>query len=203
MGIIVADLFVTLDGVYQAPGGRDEDLEGGFEFGGWQSPFLDDAAGEDIGANIERMDALLLGRRTYDIFAGYWPAAGDRDPIATKLNSVPKFVVSTTLAEATWPGTEVLPHAMAAAELRDRYDEVHTIGSGDLLQSLLREDAVERLNLWLHPVVLGQGKRVFPEGAAAAAFRLARPARTFEGGAVSLVYERAGNVRAWDIDEGR
>jgi dihydrofolate reductase len=105
MGILTVDLFLTLDGVYQAPGGPDEDREGGFEFGGWQGAYSDEAVGETIAAGIDRMDALLLGRRTYDIFAGYWPNQGDDFPIAAKLNSVPKFVVSRMLTNPGWVGT--------------------------------------------------------------------------------------------------
>src|SRR4051812_11893540 len=114
MGIIVANMFLTLDGVYQAPGAVEEDQEGGFGYGGWQAPFFDDESGEEMVSVIERIDALLLGRKTYDIFAAYWPKAGDDSPIAAKFNAVPKYVVSTKLAEPSWAGTTVLPNAMAA-----------------------------------------------------------------------------------------
>ena len=155
MGIIVANMFLTLDGVYQAPGGTEEDPENGFGYGGWQAPFFDDESGEAMGDVIDRIDALLLGRKTYDIFAGYWPKAGEDSPIAVKFNAVPKYVVSTTLTEPSWAGTTALPNAMAAAHLRERHDEVHLFGSGDLLQSLFTEDVVDRLNLWLYPLTLG------------------------------------------------
>lgn len=139
MGIIQVDLFLTLDGVYQAPGGPDEDRGGGFEFGGWQGAYFDAGSGATIGDGIERLDALLLGRRTYDIFAGYWPAQGDADPIAAKFNAVPKFVVSRTLTEPSWAGTTVLTDvATEVRALEDRFDEVHVIGSGDLVTTLLR-----------------------------------------------------------------
>lgn len=108
MGIISVDLFTTLDDVYQAPGGPDEDREGGFEFGGWQGPYFDDEAGAAIGAGIDRMDALLLGRKTYDIFAAYWPNQSDDNPIAATLNALPKFVVSGSLTEPAWEGTRAL-----------------------------------------------------------------------------------------------
>jgi dihydrofolate reductase len=195
MGIIVADLFMTLDGVYQAPGGPDEDREGDFEYGGWQGPYFDDESGAAIGAGIEQLDALLLGRKTYDIFAGFWPTAGDDDPIAVKFNAVPKFVASRTLTEPAWQGTTVLRDvATEARTLKDRFDQTHVIGSGDLLQTLFREDLVDRLNLWLYPLTFGTGKRVFASGTVPAAFALAQPPHAFPKGAISLVYERAGDV---------
>jgi dihydrofolate reductase len=203
MGIVQVDLFLTLDGVYQAPGGPDEDRAGGFDLGGWQGAYFDDESGATIGAGIERIDALLLGRRTYDIFAGYWPDHGDTDPIAAKFNTVPKFVVSRTLTDPSWEGTTVLTEVAAEVRaLKDRFDEIHVIGSGDLVRTLLREDLVDRLNLLLYPLVLGSGKRVFGDGTAPAAFTLAEPPRAFPKGAVSLVYERAGDpVTGVDISQ--
>ena len=139
MGIIAADLFITLDGVYQAPGGRDEDrTEDGFEFGGWQAPLGDDA-GPSIMASIERTDALLLGRRTYDIFSSVWPFQPMTDPVAAKFAAIPKYVVSRTLTDPSWAGTTVLRDAAAVGPLRDQFDEVHTWGSGELLRALLAE----------------------------------------------------------------
>ena len=191
MGILVVDLFVTLDGVYQGPGGSDEDSSGGFEYSGWQAPYFDDESGAMIGAGIDRLDALLLGRTTYGIFASYWPHQGD-DPIAVKFNAVPKFVASRTLTAASWAGTTVVSHlATEVPGLKERFDEIHVIGSGSLARSLIEADLVDRLNLYLYPVVFGAGKRLF-EGAVPAAFRLAAPPVAFPKGAVSLVYERAG-----------
>jgi dihydrofolate reductase len=193
MGIIQADLFLTLDGVYQGPGGPDEDRAGGFRLGGWQGAYFDDETGETIGAGIAGLDALLLGRRTYDIFSGYWPDRGNDDPIAGTFNAVPKFVVSRTLTEPSWAGTTVLGDVAAeVGALRDRFDAVHVIGSGELVSALLREDLLDRLNLVVYPLVLGSGKRIFGGGAAPAAFAQAAPPRAFPKGAVSLVYERAG-----------
>ncbi|WP_394770685.1 dihydrofolate reductase family protein [Lacisediminihabitans sp.] len=197
MGSIVANMFLTLDGVYQAPGGREEDPSDGFAFGGWQAPVSDDEAGETIGAEIERIDALLLGRKTYDIFAAYWPHQSGQ--IGDILNRVPKFVVSSTLTDPSWEGTTVLPDAAAAGRLREEYDEVHTFGSGVLIRSLIAADVLDRLHLYLYPVTLGQGKRLFAAGTIPATFRLAQPARTFPKGAVSLVYERAGEVELRDM----
>lgn len=191
MGIIAADLFVTLDGVYQAPGGPDEDEEHGFPYGGWQAPYLDDENGADIMAGIDRLDALLLGRKTYDIFAAYWPH--QTGPIAEKFDAVPKFVVSRTLRDAEWEGTTVLGDAARdLPAVKERFTEIHTIGSGDLLQTLLDEDLVDRLNLFVYPVAFGAGKRVFRDGVKPAAFTLAEPARTYRSGAIGLAYDRAG-----------
>jgi dihydrofolate reductase len=192
VGIIVANLFLTLDGVYQAPGGREEDTEGNFAFGGWQAPVSDDEAGAAIGEEIAKIDALLLGRKTYDIFAAYWPHQSDE--IGGTLNRVPKFVVSKSLTAPGWAGTAVLPDATAAGSLRDEYGEVHMFGSGVLIRSLLAADVLDRLHVWLYPVTLGQGKRLFDAGTIPASFRLAEPARSFPKGAVSLMYERAGDV---------
>lgn len=194
MGIISADLFITLDGVYQAPGSPDEDRDGGFEFGGWQGAYIDDQSGAAISAGIDRMDALVLGRRTYDIFAAYWPEQGNGFPIATKLNAVPKFVVSRTLTDPTWAGTSALADLGQVPALKDRFEEIHVIGSGNLLRSLLGADLVDRLNLFLYPLTLGSGKRLFADGTGVpAAFRPVQPPRGFPKGAAWLVYERAGD----------
>lgn len=200
MGTITASLFISLDGVYQAPGGRDEDRENDFEYGGWQAPFFDDESGEAIGADLDTLDALLLGRKTYDIFASYWPNAGD-GPIAAKFNAVPKFVVSRTLSDPSWAGTTVLPDAASAGRLRDQFNQIQVIGSGALVRSLLAEDVLDRLQLWLYPVTFGQGKRLFDAGTIPSSFTLVQPARSFEKGAVSLVYERAGEVETMDMPD--
>lgn len=191
MGILAVDLFITLDGVYQAPGGPDEDPSDGFRFGGWQAPYADAESGAMIGAGIERLDALLLGRRTYEIFAGYWPHHTE-GPIGTKLNAVPKFVASRTLTDASWPETTVVSDlATQVQPLKDRFNEIHVIGSGALAGSLLAVDLVDRLNLYLYPVMFGTGKRLLGNSVPAA-FRLAQPPIAFAKGAISLVYERAG-----------
>ena len=193
MGMLSLDLFLTLDGVYQAPGGPDEDPGGGFRYGGWQAPYTDEAAGAWIMGNIERMDALLLGRRTYDIFAAYWPARGNDDPIAAKFNAMTKFAVSRTLAGPVWHGTTVLSSAAEVADAKERHTDMHVIGSGNLARSLLDADLLDRLNLLIYPLTFGTGKRLFAHDAGIpAAFRLAEPPLAFATGAVALSYERAG-----------
>lgn len=203
MGILSVDLFITLDGVYQAPGGPEEDPEGGFAFGGWQGAYFDDETGEAIMAGINRMDALLLGRKTYDIFSAFWPNRGDDDHIAATFNALPKFVVSRSLTAPAWEGTTALPDVEQVAGLKDRFDDIHVIGSGNLARSLLEAGLVDRLNLFLYPLTFGSGKRLFADGTGVpAAFRLAQPPQGFPKGAVSLTYERAGTpITGIDISQ--
>ena len=199
MGIIAADLFLTLDGVYQAPGGREEDTTGNFEFGGWQAPFTDEAIGASITSSIERTDALLLGRRTYDIFAAYWPFQPADNPIAAKFAAIPKYVVSRSLEGPSWADTTVLRDPAAVGPLRDEFDEVHTWGSGQLLRSLLAAGLLDRLNLWMYPIALGTGKRLFDTGAVPMAFRPAQPTQVFDSGVMALVFEPAGDVETGEM----
>ncbi|MFE5672152.1 dihydrofolate reductase family protein [Agromyces sp. NPDC056523] len=202
MGIVAVDLFITLDGVYQAPGGPEEDPSNHFEYGGWQAPYFDDESGAVIGAGIDRLDALLLGRKTYDIFADYWPKHTDM-PIGAKFDEVPKFVASRTLTDPSWARTTVVTDIAAEIPtIKERFEEIHVIGSGALARSLLAADLVDRLNLYLYPIVFGNGKRLFDEGTVPAAFALAQQPIAFPKGAVSLVYERAGvPVTGIQIDE--
>jgi dihydrofolate reductase len=201
MSELVVTEFMTLDGVAQAPGGPEEDPEGGFAYGGWQAPMVDEEAGAAVFEQAKGMDALLLGRRTYDIFAAYWPAAPAEMDFTRLLNRVPKYVATRTLKEPLdWQGAHVLdgPLAEGVADLKKRHDRVHVIGSLDLVRSLLAEQLVDRLNIWLYPVVLGSGKRVFEPGAAPSALRLAT-SRTFPNGAVQLEYERTGEPATGDM----
>ena len=202
MGIIAADLFITLDGVYQAPGGREEDPTDGFAFGGWQAPLGDDA-GPSIMSSIERTDALLLGRRTYDIFSSVWPFQPMTDPVAAKFAAIPKYVVSRTLTDPSWAGTTVLRDAAAVGPLRDQFDEVHTWGSGELLRALLAEGVLDRLNLWMYPIALGTGKRLFETGVVPTTFRPAKPAQVFDTGVMALVLEPAGGVETAEMEATR
>jgi dihydrofolate reductase len=192
MGTIHIDLFMTLDGVVQAPGGPQEDTEGGFEFGGWQFPFFDEESGRLVGADIARLDALLLGRKTYDIFAGYWPKAGGDGDIANKFNEVPKYVVSHGHAALEWAGSERLGDDIVAEvrRIRDRHREVHVIGSANLVQTLLANDLFDRLNLWVHPILLGSGKQAFAGGTVPTNLKLTEPPLANTKGAVLLRYER-------------
>ncbi len=194
MGTLTVTEFLTLDGVAQAPGGRDEDREEGFEHGGWQMPLHDREAGAVIFEQASEMDALLLGRRTYEIFAGYWPNAPVDSPFTGLMNRVPKHVASRTLSEPlSWTGSTLLDGEVAesVARLKEQYDEVHVIGSLDLVQSLLRHGLVDRLRLWLYPLLLGSGKPVFGAGTVPAQLRLV-DSRTYANGTLQLAYELAG-----------
>ena len=175
MGKLIVTEFMTLDGVAQSPGSPDEDRDGGFEYGGWQAPIGDRGSGAVVFEQARSMDALLLGRRTYEIFADYWPQASEEIPFTALLNGVPKYVASRTLAAPlAWQGSALVTGDLTESiiALKDRYDEVHVIGSLDLVQSLLRARLVDRLNLWMYPLLLGSGKHLFAGGAVPTALRL-------------------------------
>jgi dihydrofolate reductase len=193
MGELVVTMFTSLDGVLQGPGGPEEDREGRFEYGGWQAPYVDQESGKVITDHIAGLEALLLGRKTYEIFAAYWPKQPDEHPIAARLNATPKYVASRTLDTVGWSNARLIQGevAEAVAQLNGEFGRVDVIGSGDLVQTLLRNDLVDRLNLWVFPVLLGSGKRLFAEGTVPTALRLVESA-TFGKGAVHLIYERAG-----------
>jgi dihydrofolate reductase len=198
-GRLVVDMFMTIDQVMQAPGAPGEDVAGGFEHGGWQAPYSDAESGAAITDDVLRMDALLLGRRTYDIFAEYWPNAASGDPIGAKLNGVPKYVASRSGLEPTWQGTTVIADIATEVDaLKRRHREIHLIGSSDLLQSLLEHDLVDELSLWLYPIVLGTGRRVFTRGIPAA-FELIEAPVAYPAGSVHLRYGRAGDVEYGDM----
>jgi dihydrofolate reductase len=194
MGELVVTEFVTLDGVAQAPGAPDEDGEGGFAHGGWQAPLLDQESGDVMFEEAKSMDALLLGRKTYEIFANYWPTAPEEIPFTGLLNRAPKYVASRTLADPlAWQGSTLMTGDLAESitAVKERHDEVHVIGSLDLVQSLLRLGLVDRLNLWMYPLLLGSGKQVFGDGTVPTALRLAKSV-TYPNGTLQLSYETAG-----------
>lgn len=189
MGKLTLTTFLTLDGVMQAPGGPEEDPNGGFTYGGWVAPFADEGMGEFVTEVFDRAGAFLLGRRTYEIFAGYWPRHDDpADPIAGPLNRLPKYVASTTLKEPSWAGTTVVDGEQLQAEVvraKDAIDgELQVHGSGQLAQWLLARDLVEELNLLVFPVFLGAGRRLFPTGGLPTAFELTASRTTSSGIAV-------------------
>ena len=162
---LTATEFITLDGVYQGPGGPDEDRRGGFDRGGWQAPFSDDETGPFITSVYAGMDAMLLGRTTWDIWAGYWPHHDGGDPVSHGINVLPKYVPSTTLKDPTWQNTRVI-HGDVEVAVRELKAEpgrdLLLQGSGVLLRWLLERDLVDELNLIIYPVVLGDGLRLFP-----------------------------------------
>jgi dihydrofolate reductase len=159
--------FTTLDGIAQAPGGPDEDREGGFEYGGWLSPHIDDDFGREIDNRFAEVDAFLLGRKTYEIFAGFWPKVTDEDdPVASKLNALPKYVATRTLDEANWEGTKLLKGDVAEAVTELKAEpgrELQVHGSLNLIQTLIKADLVDEFHVLVFPLVLGTGKRLFDD----------------------------------------
>jgi len=190
--------FLTLDGVMQAPGGPEEDPDGGFGYGGWSFPYGDEGFGAAMTGWFEHASAFLLGRKTYQIFSGHWPRVTDPgDPIATKLNALPKYVASTTLASADWQHSSILSGDVATevAKLKEQPgDELQVHGSGGLAQTLIDHDLIDEYRLLVFPVHLGSGKKLFRDGAKAAALRLIS-ATTTGTGVVLATYQPDGPVR--------
>lgn len=203
---LVVGTFLTLDGVMQAPGGPDEDREGGFRHGGWLVPYFDERLVEIMTAWTRRAGAFLFGRKTYEIFAASWPKSTDpADEVAAILNTRPKFVASRTLDTLTWNNAHLLTGKVAeeiAALKAQEGGEIQVHGSGGLLQTLLEGDLVDTLRLWQFPVVIGTGKRLFGEGTIPRAFRLVETQRTAPG-AVLHVYERAGSLKYGEVEVGQ
>ncbi|MEW1958687.1 dihydrofolate reductase family protein [Kineococcus sp. NPDC059986] len=191
MGQIHLELFATLDLVGQGPGGPDEDPVG-FAFSGWQAPLVDEHTGRQVQASYEGTDALLLGRRTHEIFSAYWPhqQGGPDDSIAALFNRVPKYVASRGRPDLSWTGSVQLGPDLPAAvrEVRERHDRVKVVGSLNLVQTLLRERLFDELHLWLHPLLLGQGKKVFDGGAVPSNLTLLTPPDAGPQGSVFLRY---------------
>ena len=187
--------FVTLDGVYQAPGGPSEDDEGGFRHGGWSFPYADEDGGAVIVEWITKADAFLLGRKTYDIFVSYWPKVTDpADPIASRLNALPKYVVSGSKRPLDWNNSHLVTGDVPAeiAKLKQLPgDELQVHGSGNLVRTLIRHGLADEYQLLVYPVILGTGKRLFPDGDIAAALRLTGSKTTGKGVQI-LTYEPAG-----------
>jgi dihydrofolate reductase len=203
---LVVGTFVTLDGVMQAPGGPDEDRDGGFRHGGWLVPYFDE---EFLGIMTEwtrQAGAFLLGRKTYEIFAASWPKSTDpADEVAMVLNTRPKYVASRTLDKVDWNNSRLLKGDVAdeARKLKQQEGgEIQVHGSGNLLQTLLRHDLVDTLRLWQFPVAIGAGKRLFGEGTIPMSFRLVDSRQTAPG-AVLHVYERAGGLRYGEVEVGQ
>lgn len=191
---IVVSEFLTLDGVMQGPGSPDEDREGGFDQGGWQIPFVDDEMMKVVSEGIAATDAYLLGRKTYEIFASFWPNQPDDDPFAATLNGRPKHVVSSTLSEPLeWRNSTLIRGGVASgvAELKAQPGKnISVLGSGRLVQELAKHGLVDEYWLMICPIVLGNGKRLFRDGFGPAGFELAESATTSKG-ALMLTYRPA------------
>jgi dihydrofolate reductase len=191
---IIVQEFITLDGVMQAPGGPDEDTSSGFEYGGWTAPYYQDAdneADELMGKWMKSSD-LLLGRKTFDIFANYWPSHADMWP---GINEVTKYVASTTEDSSDWQNSVFLKDIDAIKQLKESGDaDLQVIGSGNLTQALLKHDLVDELRLMIFPITLGTGKRLFAEGTMPAAFTPGEHLIA-KNGVIYASYKRAGDVK--------
>jgi dihydrofolate reductase len=192
---IIVLSFITLDGVMQAPGGPEEDTSGGFKYGGWTAPYFDEMAAKVMEKQMKPAD-LLLGRKTFEIFASYWPQhAGDWPGI----NDVTKYVFSETVEQSDWQNTVFIKSVDDIKELKksEGYDlQVH--GSGELVQLLLENDLVDELWLKIFPITLGEGKKLFGGGAIPAAFTLTENLVT-PAGVIIANYKRAGDVKTGTV----
>lgn len=192
---LIVSTFLSLDGVMQAPGGPEEDPTGGFELGGWSVNYWDDMMGQHMTAAMSTPFDLLLGRKTYDIFAAHWPRS-DEQPVAGILNNATKYVASSTLKEVEWQNSQLLDGdaAKAVAGLKQTDGpEIQVHGSGDLIQTLLGNDLVDEFRLWVFPLILGKGKRLFSDGAIPAGLKLV-DSKTSTTGVIIGTFVRAGEI---------
>ena len=200
---LIATMMLSVDGVYQGPGGPEEDRRGGFERGGWAHQH-DEEGGRILNSMFERADALLLGRKTWQIFESYWPHhdGGPGDPVSHGINVLPKYVPSSTLKDPGW-NTHVIEGDVEAAvrELKAKPGrEIQVHGSGDLLRWLLERDLVDELNLRIYPVVVGEGQRLFPEHGQSHGLTLVESVSTPSGVTVQT-YRPAGRATFQNADE--
>jgi len=192
---IIVLTFITLDGVMQAPGGPEEDLSGGFKYGGWSAPFGDEVSGKIMQKQMEATD-ILLGRKTCDIFASYWPQHADYWP---GINDVKKYVLSNTIKESDWNNTEFLTSVADIEKLKNSEGgDIKVWGSGEIVQLLLKHDLVDELWLKTYPVLLGKGKKLFSNEITPAAFELTESTVTPDG-VIFANYKRAGEVKTGTI----
>jgi dihydrofolate reductase len=192
---LVVNTFVSLDGVMQAPGGPEEDPTGGFEFGGWIVNFWDDEAGQEMGEFMGKPFDLVLGRKTYEIFAAYWPYSDQ--PYAAGLNRATKYVASQTLKDLDWEPSQLLEGDVGQAVARLKEEdgpELQVHGSSNLIQTLHREGLVDQYRVWIFPAVLGKGKRLFTDDAQPAALKVV-DSKVFSTGVMMATYERAGEIQ--------
>jgi dihydrofolate reductase len=182
---LIATEFLSLDGVMQGPGSPDEDREGGFELGGWQMQFVDEDQMKAAGEGIAQTDAYLFGRKTYEIMAAYWPNQPDTDPFAATLNGTPKYVVSTTLTQPlAWQNTTLIKGDVVSQirAVKERPGgNITVLGSGELVQTLIRAGLIDEFGLMINPLVLGSGKRLFRDELAPLSLELIRSTTTSKG----------------------
>ncbi|MEX0648934.1 MAG: dihydrofolate reductase family protein [Balneolaceae bacterium] len=187
---------ITLDGVLQAPGGPEEDPSGGFEYGGWVAPYGDEIYGKVVEEEMKPAD-YLLGRKTFEIWAGYWPEHADRWP---GINEGTKYVLSNTMEKSDWKNTIFLKSLADIKELKSSEgSDIQVWGSGKLIQLLLKNDLVDELRLKIHPLTLGKGKTLFDDGQIPAAFTLTESTVT-PGGVIIASYKRAGDVETGRVE---
>jgi dihydrofolate reductase len=190
--------FITLDGVMQAPGGPEEDPTGGFTHGGWVAGYFDEFLGNVMDEQMRKPFDLLLGRKTYEIFAAYWPyVETDGDPIAVTLNNAKKYVASKTIKKLDWNNSELIKGNVEeeVQKLKERGGpDLQVHGSANLIQTLLKHDLVDELWLKIFPITIGSGKRLFAEGTIPAGFRLLE-SRISPSGVVAASYARSGEVK--------
>ncbi|MER8724984.1 MULTISPECIES: dihydrofolate reductase family protein [unclassified Mesorhizobium] len=193
---IIAATFVSLDGVMQAPGGPQEDPVGGFKFGGWTFHYWDDLMGAAMGETFSKPFALLLGRKTYDIFAAHWPYQKN-DPIADSFNAVTKYVATHRPDTLSWQNSQPLGSDVVATLRRMKQEDGPDLliqGSSELIQTLLANDLIDEISLLIFPLVLGKGKKLFGSGAMPAAFKLTR-SQASTTGVLMASYERSGEIK--------
>ncbi|MGH8240256.1 MAG: dihydrofolate reductase family protein [Steroidobacteraceae bacterium] len=191
---VLAAAFVSLDGVMQAPGGPEEDPAGGFKLGGWTFNYWDDVIGDVMGGIFSQPYELLLGRKTYDIFAAHWPY--QNDPFAETLSNTKKYVATSSRAPLKWKNSVAIhdvPTEVSRLK-REHGPTLLTQGSSQLLQTLLKHDLVDRFQLLIYPLVLGKGKRLFGDGTIPTALKL-MDSKTSPSGVTILTFERAGMVK--------
>ncbi|TGR29254.1 MULTISPECIES: dihydrofolate reductase family protein [unclassified Mesorhizobium] len=199
---IIAATFVSLDGVMQAPGGPEEDPVGGFKFGGWTFHYFDEVAGSAMEDLFSKPFALLLGRRTYDIFAAYWPY--QKDPIADAFNRATKYVATHRPDTLAWRSTHALgPDIIATLRRLSQEDGPDLLiqGSGNLIQTLLANGLIDEIRLMTFPLLLGKGKRLFGDAAMPAAFKLVK-SQASTTGVIMATYERAGEIEVGSFVTG-
>ena len=193
---IIVLSFITLDGVMQAPGGPEEDTSGGFKYGGWVAPYFDEVAGKVMAKQMKPAD-LLLGRKTFDIFAGYWP---EHENVWPGISEVTKYVMFRTMKKSDWKNSVFLKSLTDIKKLKNSEGsdfQVH--GSGELIQLLLKNDLVDELWLKIFPLTLGKGKKLFDNGTIPAAFTLVESIVT-PSGVIFANYRRAGKVKTGTVE---
>ncbi|MFZ2206002.1 MAG: dihydrofolate reductase family protein [Microgenomates group bacterium] len=189
--IIVLE-FITLDGIMQAPGGPTEDMSGNFKFGGWTVPYFDEVSGKEMAKQMSGEYDLLLGRKTYDIFAGYWPQHAEGWP---GVNKITKYAVSKTLKNPTWENTVVVKDVAELKKLKNSNGPVLQVyGSGNLVQTLMKYDLVDEFWLKIFPITLGGGKRLFDKGTMPASFTLIE-SKCSPSGVIFASFKRTGKIR--------